>query len=305
MRKIKVVLSGIFYPLAMLTYFWRALERREDVELFTVGPFTGTYIPWASGMHISAKYVRQPDLALPSQVSNKFPSALIKPYLPWKPDLWLQIDAGWHLGDRPEATMVAHVQTDPHVLKDHYRSIKALNDVNFCMQLSYMEVGERYLPYAFDPVAFYPENLPKEYDACLIGLHYEQRDELVRNLRGCGMKVYYSIGQVFDEYRDLYNKSRIALNWSSRLDLNARTFEAFGLSRPLVTNRIPDLSNFFVEGDHYLGFDTVSEAVRQARYLLDNPTKAEEMARSAHRKAAAAHTWDHRIQNIFEVCKLA
>ena len=60
---IRVVVSGIHYPLSMMKYFITALQRREDIELFTVGPFTGTYIPWAGGMQLPAKYVKQPDLA--------------------------------------------------------------------------------------------------------------------------------------------------------------------------------------------------------------------------------------------------
>ena len=39
-----VVLTGIYYPLAILRYFEAAL-RRADVNLFTAGPYTATRIP--------------------------------------------------------------------------------------------------------------------------------------------------------------------------------------------------------------------------------------------------------------------
>ena len=37
MDKIKVLFSYLAYPFTMANYFRRALERRDDVELFTVG----------------------------------------------------------------------------------------------------------------------------------------------------------------------------------------------------------------------------------------------------------------------------
>ena len=118
------------------------------------------------------------------------------------------------------------------------------------------------------------------------------------------MDVYYDIGQVYDEYRLIYNQSRVALSWSSLKDTPTRVFEAFGMKSPLVANRTPDLPTFFVEGEHYLGFDDEVEATIQVEKLLRAPDFAEEIAQNALRKVRSAHSWDHRITQLLETCRL-
>lgn len=289
----------------MLHYFWRAFERRKDIQLFVLGPFTGNHIPWNYGMTVDQKYVKVPDLPLPKTLIQTRPDPFtIQSQVPFEPDLWLQVDAGWCLARRPKATVVAHVQTDPHVLKGFYQYPKQYSDIKFCMQHNYMEDGEVYLPYGFDPEIHYPMNLQKEYDACLIGLNYDHRAALINKLRMMNVNVFTTIGLIYDEYRIKYNQSKIALSWSSLQDMPARVWEAFGMKLPLVTNRVPDLSNWFVEGEHYLGFNDVNEGVKQVLYLLSQPDKANEMACNAYRKVVEQHTWDKRVEQILETCKL-
>jgi len=308
---LKIAVSGIHYPLSMMTWFIRALQRREDVELITVGPYTEDWIPWNYGMRISRKYIHCPTIPLPQMMIGQRPSFnIIKGKVPEDIDLWLQIDAGWSFSDRPNAKVVAQIQTDSHVLRGQYSRYKQFNDISFCMQTPYMEAGEKFLPYAYDPTVHYPVNVGDsgyaglEYDACLIGLLYDHRKSLINSLSQKGMNVYYNIGEVFDEYRERYGRSKVALNWSSMQDLPARVWEAFAMGVPLVTNRnMPDLHTFFVENDHFLGFDTVSEGVEKVEWVLNNLDKAFEMAEAARRKVEP-HTWDNRITEILTTVKL-
>ena len=302
---IRCVISGIHYPLTMMGYIIRGFRRIKNVEVFTVGAFTGDWIPWCGGLRIPQKYVEVPDVPLPPEYANKrVPYSLVAPHIPFEPDLFLQVDAGFHFLDKPKATVVAHVLTDPHCLTPWYQHAKAYSDFVFNMQQFYMQPGEFYLPYAYDEKLFYPmPEVEKIYDACLIGLHYPQRDALVQRLRSRGLNVHYSIGEVYDEYRMIYNQSKIALNWSSLQDLNARTFEALGMNLALVTNRVPDLANFFVENEHYLGFDNLDEAEAQVMKLINNPELREEIAAAGHRKVKA-HTWKHRANQILETVRL-
>jgi glycosyltransferase involved in cell wall biosynthesis len=299
MSKLKVVISGIFYPVTMMEYFIRAFERRDDIELKTAGSFSGAYIPWNGGMYINQKYVRTPDICLPYPPQPIDP-AWVEKKLPWKPDLWIQIDAGWHFSRRPEGMRSIGIGTDPHVL--NYDALRSMSDIFFNMQLVYKQSSDVYLPYAYDPTLHKHLKVEKEYDTCLIGLQYEQRINLINALRNEHISVNQSIGKVYEEFVLEYNKSKVALNWSSLDDLNARTFEAMGMGIPLVTNRVTDLSNFFVEGEHYLGFNDISEAVRQVHTLLRNPELAEQIARAGHRKAKAGHTYDIRVSQIIERC---
>lgn len=306
MNKINVVITYLAYPCTMAQYFINAFERRNDVELFTVGPYFGNWIPWKFGMELPQKYVKPPSLPLPKETARHIiHPQMIQGQLPKDIDLFLQIDAGWHVSSRPEAKIVALVETDPHVLSGNYQLPKSYSDYVFCMQTPYIQEGEIYLPYAVDQYWFYPEDLKQEYDVCLIGLNYDHRTRLVNALRGLGHKVYYDIGKVYDEYRTLYNQSKVAISWSSLQDMPVRVWEAFGMARPLVTNRMPDLSTFFVEDEHYLGFDDVIEGIEKVEYLLNNPEKADEIRLAAYRKLIHGnHTFDSRVQQILETVRL-
>lgn len=304
-EKLKVVISGIQYPVSMMGYFIRAFERRTDVELVTAGSFSGAYIPWNNGMQIPQRYVKTPTIPLPYPPQPTDP-IFVEHQLPWSmPDLWIQFDAGFHFTRRPNATVSVAVGTDPHVLSDSYKDVRAYSDKFFNMQLVYKEPKDIYLPYAFDPILHAPLlGTVKKYDACLIGLQYDQRNTLIRALEARHHKVHYSIGEVYDEFQMRYNESRVALNWSSLDDLNARTFEAMGMGIPLVTNRVTDLANFFVEGEHYLGFGSAEEGVLQVERLLKDHEFAFHMADNASRKVWSAHTYDDRVNQILKECKL-
>jgi hypothetical protein len=308
----RVVVSYLGYPLTMATWFIRALQRRDDVELIRVAPFTGTWIPWSKpgqdprlGMNLPQKYVDQPEIALPQSMANMhMHPEMLRDRLPKDIDLWIQIDAGWHFSVRPPAKCSILIETDPHVLKPWYQLPKSYSDFTFCMQDNYREPDEIFLPYAYDPTVHYPMNLEKEYDVCLVGLLYPQRAALIDKLRSDGLSVFYDIGLIFDEYREVYNKSRIALSWSTLDDLPARVWEGMAMGNLVVTNRVPDLKHFFVENMDYLGFDTIEEGEQQ----ILNAMMDEELCRSISKngcKTVQPETYDKRIQTILETVGLA
>lgn len=286
----------------MAHFFWRAFERRTDVELCVVGPYTDNKIPWAGGIEIPQKYVKVPDVPLPIEYLrfNHPPAYFIDALLPDKfrnPDLFIQIASGWNLADRPIAKVTALVKTDPHCV--NYREVKSHSDYSFCMQTPYMTEGDLFLPYAVDPEIHYPMDMEKKYDACLIGLHYNNRDLLVERLRAKGLNVYYSLGEVYKEYRELYNSSKIALNWSSLLDTNSRVWEAFGMKLPLVTNHTPDLDVWFTRDVDYLGFDNVDEAVERVVRLLGDENLRKSIATCGHSRIKH-QTYDDRVEQILK-----
>jgi hypothetical protein len=295
--KIKVALVGIYYPMAMLRYFERALERRKDVELVTVGPYTGSYIPWQGGMTVLPKYDKAPNHPLPHDFirMGKVSPQIFRDLDDI--DLWLEVDAGFYLDPRPETGIVAHVATDPHALD--YTRQRQLADYFFNMQLEYSQKDDFYLPYAYDPTVHYPMDVEKEYDVSLIGLHYAHRDSLIYHLINRKLSVHYSIGSIFDEYREIINKSKIGLNWASKLDLNARAFELPAMGICPVQNTVPDMKNFFVAGEHYLEFSNVESGVQQVMRALEDDAMREEIAAAAYRKVQP-HTYDARVAEILE-----
>jgi len=298
---IRCVLTSIYYPMAILRYFEAALRRRPDVELFTVGPFTGPAIPWNGGMTLPQKYAIAPDLPLGNIVQGNVPINYIETLLPWSPDLWLQVDAGFFLSGRPKSGLNAFVGTDPHVLD--YSLQRALADKFFCMQAYYAQGRDEYLPYAYDPLWHAPEKQPRRYDVVLLGLHYENRNRLVSELKRQGVNVFYELGPVFDEARAIYNSAPLGLNWSSLNDLTARVFELLGMGRLAVVNRVPDLGQFFEDGRDLAAFDSLGEAVEKVLHYLAHPEQAAAIAHQG-KKTVAPHTWDDRVEQIFKTCKL-
>ncbi|KYK25796.1 hypothetical protein AYK26_07640 [Euryarchaeota archaeon SM23-78] len=304
MKKLSVVLSGLIYPVTMMHYFWRAFERRKDIDLFVTGPFFDTWIPWANGMNLPHKYVKRPNLPLPKDTAKmSVDTMIIHDSIPKKIDLWIECDAGWRFSNRPPGTIVAQIQTDPHVLKRDYRKVMDRYDYRFCMQTPYIEDDEYYLPYAYDPELHYPMDLEKEYDVCLIGLQYPKRIRVLNRLKSKYV-VRDGIGTIYDEYREEYNKSRVSFSWSSKRDLPARVWESFAMGIPLVTNYVDDLStNLFFHPTHYLHYKTEDEAVEKIEWLLANEDEALEMAHHAL-KQVEPHTWDARVEKILKTCEL-
>jgi len=303
--KIKILLAWKAYPLTICSYFRRALERRDDVELCTVGEFYGQYIPWGSGMEISMKYHNQVDLPLPRGMDR--PAwEMIKGQLPWKPDLVLNVDSNFHFSTKPDAPY-AVVATDPHCLGGWYSQVKPIADYFFNMQTSYMSEGDIFMPYAFDSICHYPDaKIEKEYDCSIVGLHYAQRDEWVKRLREKGIKVNYRIGDIFDEYRIENNKAWIGLNWSSLQDVTARVFEIMAMRMVPVLNRLPGLDYLGLEENrHYLGFSDMEEAVAKVEWAIAHKDFALQIANQGYQFVyERKFTYDQRIKQILETCKL-
>ena len=164
-----------------------------------------------------------------------------------------------------------------------------------------MEEGEIYLPYGYSKRYHYPEEVEKEYDVCMIGLNYQHRANLGAKLRAIGFKVKDGIGIVYDDYRHEYNKSKVALCWSSLNDLPARFWEGLAMKLPVVSNRLPDIEkNGFIDGEDYFGFSDEAEALRKITVLLENPRVAEKVATSGYNKVIKGNSWDDRVQTIME-----
>lgn len=299
-NKKRIAFGYMAYPFALASYFRHALEKRPDVELFTFGAYTGDYIPWGGGVRLPMKYVKKVNLPLPQSITN--PTwEMVKDRLPWTPDLVLCVDAGFHISSKPDCKY-ATVLTDPHVLSSWYEEGNKFADFVFSMQRFYLKSGEILLPYCCSPDHHYAmDEVIKDYDASLIGLHYDQRDRLVAALRGAGYRVMYDLGLVYDEYREQNNRARIGLNWSSLMDINARTFEIMAMKQVPLINRLPYLDELGLEeNEHYYGFSTIEEALEKTKFIMGNPEKANAVAENAYRLVHKEHTYELRIQQIFD-----
>lgn len=257
-------------------------------------------------MHLKSEYAKSPNLQLPQNVlSAKVPIAMIESQLPWEPDLWVQVDAGFHLMGKPKHGKNFIVGTDPHCLD--YSEARQWADLFLCMQTPYMKSGDEWLPYAYDPTCHFSDPTPVEKlcDAGFVGAPYDNRMALVKAIDAAGMTVLVTgYGPAYEEARQYYQKMRVGLNWSSLQDTTARVFEIMAMQMCLVTNRTPDLEKIgFVEGRDYLGFDDVDEAVRQVQYALSSDPPVRDRIALGGYNAVRPHTWDARVERILALAK--
>jgi len=306
---INVVLSGIFYPVAILRYFERALRRNPNIDLKTMGPWTGRWIPWSGGMLLDEGIGTPPDVRFPGDQHHpvhtpiRFAEAQLAKLFPdWSPALWLQVDAGFHLLGKPRQGFNAIIGTDPHVLD--YTDAREMADKFFCMQCEYKAKNDIWLPYAYDPTVHFPEpDTTKTLGGALVGIQYPQRVKLVEALRKRGFQIFADIGPSFDQYRKICTSARVGLNWSSLRDLNARVFEIAAMGIPLLTNSVPDLGTFFEAGKHIRVFTDQLSAIEQFTSLINEPAEAVQMAARAL-ETVKFHTWDDRVEQVLEGCGL-
>jgi hypothetical protein len=304
---IKVAFVSIFYPLFMGRYMLEALLRRDDVEVWTAGPYTGKWIPWKGGMNLKSEYLYSPNLPLPAGAPPyQLHFNMIEKKCPFEPDLWINVSSTLKTYGRPKGKY-AVIAADPHVLD--YAEERGKADLFFNMQRPYMVPGDIWLPYGYDPVWHAQTTIPadqREIDAALIGLNYPSRDKLVARLRkpnkhprrtGHGFRVYYELGPCYHDARDIYHNTVVGLNQSSLQDTTARVFELFGITP--VINRVPDLMEMFVDRQDFLGFTEEDEAVAMVHTALNDLDWAQKIGDNA-RLAVEAHSWDARMQKVLE-----
>lgn len=300
--KIKVLLLSIWYPLSISRYWEIALKKRVDVDLITTGPFTGSWIPWLGGVTVDAKYAKSPNIPLPFKPNvGKISYDFVKPQLPWVPDLVLTVDAGINWIVKPSDGVVATAGTDGHCLD--YSHARSISDYFFNMHPCYAMPQDKLLSYAFSPEVHYAmSDVEKDTDAVLIGMPYQQRVDWVKRLRASGVSVLFENGPIFDEYRQLNNRARIGLNWSSLEDCNARVFELMAMGLCPVINRVPDLAKYgFEEGKHYLGFSSLDEAVEKVLWAKNNPEWAKAIALAGYQKVHQEDwTYDRLVKTVLQ-----
>lgn len=301
---IRVAFVTIWYPVAMGRYIFEAVKRRPDVEVWTAGPYTGRWIPWGGGIHLPMSYVHVPDLGMPLGVRPEVNYSMLESRKPWEPDIWIEANAALFTQGRPVTGKYAVVATDPHVID--YSAARAKADFLFNMQKPYMLPGDIHLPYAYDPIWHSPSTIPwqdRVYSAALLGLQYPQRTQLVERLRASGRNVRFELGPSYEDAAAIYHNTRVGLNWSSMQDTTARAFELLAFGLPAVMNRVPDLVEMFRDGEDFIGFSTLDEAVAGVEGLLADETRAVEMGRKA-RVAVEPHTWDARVELILKTAGL-
>lgn len=89
---------------------------------------------------------------------------------------------------------------------------------------------------------------------------------------------------------------------------NQRVLETMAGKLPLLNDLDPTdgMDKIFVNGKHYIGYDRNNAADLEEKifYLLDNPSKAEEIALAGYNETKEFHLVKNRVRLISEICNL-
>jgi glycosyltransferase involved in cell wall biosynthesis len=200
---------------------------------------------------------------------------------------------------------------DLHQSYDLRRALGFWGDAVFCAQKDYIErlradgvSNVQFCPLASDPHLHFAPGLTRDYDVGFVGKlgppHLQRARTLSRVLSTFSTNDFW----LWHSPRELglaYSRSKVVINASINGDLNMRVFEAMAAGAALVTDRVGNgFGDFFNEETHYLGYDSVDEAVAQVRRLLVDDQLRHAIAQAAQSEVLNAHTYRHRMAFILD-----
>jgi hypothetical protein len=159
-----------------------------------------------------------------------------------------------------------------------------------------------WLPLAAEPGFARDPFGPRPLDVAFVGKKGEPgtpRYEVLRAVTAAFKTNDFSRSYAPAEMSDLYGRAKIVINASIGGDVNMRVFEATVSGALLVSDRLSNgLDRLFTEGEHYVGYDSASEAETVIARFLDDDAGRTGMAASGQRHALAHHTYLQRWMTI-------
>ena len=290
----RVVLSQIFYPMSLGRYFENALQRRDDIELITIGPYTENWIPWGGGMYLDEKYARPPTHPYTTQqMLQTLPMQWALSKITEDVDLWIEVDAAFNFGGRSNARKHVVVATDAHCI--NYDRQRTYSDLLVNLHPKFSKPGDLKLSYAYDPIIHRPMDVDKDTDIAFCGVLYDERRALLDYLQGHGITVKTNNGLIMEEATEFQQTGRVGFNLTSAGDFNARSFELAAMRMPVVMDTCDDniLPVWAVPRNDYQAFGF------SMRTLLGDAQIRNDVA-EANYEAVKPYTYDYLVERIFD-----
>lgn len=165
-----------------------------------------------------------------------------------------------------------------------------------------------YLPFAFDPGRLQGFSLTVEpiFEVGFVGSLDKERARMLGKLsKRFKMNDYRadSSSKPLEYATEVYLHSKIVFN---RLplgykDYNLRVFEALGLKRFLITDRPSAENPLLKHRKHLAYYECEDDLVELVNHHLGNDREREAIAEEGHREVMGRHTYDHRVQRIWEI----
>lgn len=81
---------------------------------------------------------------------------------------------------------------------------------------------------------------------------------------------------------------------------NLRMFEATGAGCCLLTDSGPNMGDLFEPDKEVVTYSSLEECLEKVRYLNDNPSVCEAIAKAGHERTMREHTIERRVENVHE-----
>ena len=167
-----------------------------------------------------------------------------------------------------------------------------------------------YLPHAFEPDCYKPYDIINKWDWCFIGHpNSPHRIDLLDRL--CKEFPNWYVGwrnaavpgyNALDDIAWKMSQSKVGVNFSVNKDLNMRVFETMGTKTCLLTDRLPDIEEYFEDGKDLILFDSIEDAVQKMKMLLENDLLRIGISNNGYQKVLNNHTYMHRAKEMLKVC---
>jgi spore maturation protein CgeB len=148
---------------------------------------------------------------------------------------------------------------------------------------------------------------------------YYYRQEILQQLREFDLKLWGTVPdwllyrlrerprgrEIFmDDKARAARGARISLNTLhfAEIDgLNSRAFELAGCGAFQILTSRPVLQEHFLPGIEVESFESIDELIEKIRHYLRHPDIAAAIAERGQKRAYTAHTYEHRLQEIFRI----
>lgn len=156
------------------------------------------------------------------------------------------------------------------------------------------------------------------YPVSFLGAAYGNRRRWIEGLAARGIAVEcfgagWPNGPIAaSEVTRVFRDSAVSLNFADSglhlrglvpyrdRQLKARVFEVPGAGGLLLTQAAPGLDRYYRVGAEVLSFESLDEAARQIKRVLDDPAERDRIAQAGHERARAEHTYGQRLAALLE-----
>ncbi|MBU0952196.1 MAG: glycosyltransferase [Elusimicrobia bacterium] len=171
----------------------------------------------------------------------------------------------------------------------------------------------KFWPEAAHPDIHKPHECNYLYDVSFVGKKYGYRPALINYLRRNGINVTafgqgWENGSLSDEEMiKLYSKSRINLGFAGvaqsnkLMCLKGRDFEIPMSGGLYLTQDNPELKLVYAIGNEILTYENKKACLEKIKWILNNPSKAENIRKNGRSRALKDHTWEKRFEEIFRL----